>query len=366
MTWTAVDTSGNVAQCTQQVTVVDAAPPVITLVGANPLIVECHTAFTDPGATADDICAGAVAVTSSGNVDVNTPSSYTITYSATDPSGNTATATRTINVVDSLAPVIALNGANPLIVPCQMPFTDPGATATDACASSVSVSASGTVDVNTPGDYTLTYSATDPSGNTANVTRTVTVVCGTPTLTITCPPDVNVANDPGQCSAVANYPAPVVSGGIGNVIVVCNPPSGSSFQVGTNVVSCTATDSAGNTATCSFNLVVKDTEPPVPSMVTTAPAVRYQNPSRVVKRGQLFANDNCDPDPLIYIGGSQSPGFVAGPFHRGDKVTLVRGLSLTPGSRQPRNPSIAAEITLNGDALIWATDSAGNVSPKSR
>ncbi|MBI3414496.1 MAG: DUF5011 domain-containing protein [Verrucomicrobia bacterium] len=366
VTWVATDGNGNGAQCLQKVTVVDVEPPVITLVGANPLAVECHTTFTDPGATADDICAGAVAVTSSGNVDVNTPGSYTITYSATDPSGNTATATRTVNVVDSVAPIIALNGANPLIVPCHVPFTDPGATATDACAGSVSVSASGTVDVNTPGDYALTYSATDPSGNTATATRTVSVVCGTPTLAITCPPDVNVSNDPGQCSAVANYPAPVVSGGIGSVTVVCNPPSGSSFPVGTNVVNCTATDSAGNTATCSFNVVVNDTEAPVPSMVATAPPVRYQNPPRVVNRVQLFATDNCDPDPFIYIGGSQSQGFVAGPFHRGDKVTLIHGPNLTPGSRKPRDPNIAAEITFNGDPLIWSADSAGNVSAKVR
>jgi hypothetical protein len=75
----------------------------------------------------------------------------------------------------------------------------------------------------------------------------------------------------------------------------------------------------------------------------------------------LSATDNCDPDPLIYIGG-RATTFVAGPFHNGDQVTIIHGASLTPGSHKPLNPLIAAEISLNGDALIWAVDSAGNAA----
>src|SRR6185295_11440420 len=39
---------------------------------------------------------------------------------------------------------------------------------------------------------------------------------GAPTLHITCPADIAANNDPGQCSAVVNYPAPLVSGGTGD------------------------------------------------------------------------------------------------------------------------------------------------------
>jgi hypothetical protein len=45
-------------------TVIDAASSVIPLGEPNPLAFECHTALAHPGATANDICAGAVAVTS--------------------------------------------------------------------------------------------------------------------------------------------------------------------------------------------------------------------------------------------------------------------------------------------------------------
>src|SRR5262249_38763837 len=35
---------------------------------------------------------------------------------------------------------------------------------------------------------------------------------------------------------------------------VCSPPSGSSFPVGATTVTCTATDAAGNSASCSFTI----------------------------------------------------------------------------------------------------------------
>jgi hypothetical protein len=132
----------------------DTAAPTITLAGANPLIIECQGLFTDPGATAVDDCpipGTPVAVVPSGTVDPSIPGSYTITYTATDASGNTATATRTVNVVDTTAPVIALVGLNPLTVECPTPFVDPGATASDACAGSVPAIPSGPVDAGTPG-----------------------------------------------------------------------------------------------------------------------------------------------------------------------------------------------------------------------
>jgi uncharacterized repeat protein (TIGR01451 family) len=177
----------NKTEKTTTLHVIDNTPPVIALNGANPMTVECHTAFTNPGATATDACAGSFAATSSGTVNANTPGTYTLTYTASDPSGNAATpVTRTVNVVDTQRPTITLNGANPMTVECHTTFTNPGATATDACAGSVPVTSTGSVNANVPGTYTLTYNATDPAGNAAiTVTRTVNVVDTiAPTITL--------------------------------------------------------------------------------------------------------------------------------------------------------------------------------------
>jgi hypothetical protein len=176
--YTATDGHNNTATKTRTVNVVDTTPPVITITGDNPATVECHTSYTDAGATANDACSGVRAVTVTANdVNANAPGTYHVAYSATDAAGNTATATRTVTVVDSTKPVITVVGANPYTVILGSSFTDPGATAADSCAGSVSVTATGTVNTNAVGTYTITYNATDPSGNSAvPATRTVNVI----------------------------------------------------------------------------------------------------------------------------------------------------------------------------------------------
>ena len=128
---------GSVTSAPAALTVVDTTPPVITLNGANPLTNECHAALVDPGATASDTCAGSLGVTTNSTVNPNAVGVYTINYTATDPSGNSATNTRTVYVVDTTPPVITLNGANPLTNQCHAAFVDPGATASDSCAGSL-------------------------------------------------------------------------------------------------------------------------------------------------------------------------------------------------------------------------------------
>jgi uncharacterized repeat protein (TIGR01451 family) len=181
----ASDASGNDAEQRVRVTVVDTTGPVISLNGASPMTVECHTSFTDPGASASDACEGPVAVTASGSVDPNTVGSYSIVYTASDSGGRTTTVTRTVNVVDTTAPVVTLNGASSVTAECHTSYTDAGASATDSCSPTTSLSSSSDVNINAPGTYHVTWSATDPSGNTGTATRTVVVVDTIPpTLTL--------------------------------------------------------------------------------------------------------------------------------------------------------------------------------------
>ena len=154
----------------------DNVPPVITILGSNPATVELGATYVDEGATAFDEFHGDTPVTSSSDVDTSTVGSYSVTYSATDKDGNSATATRVVNVVDTTAPVITVLGDNPATVELGTAYTDAGATATDL-SGDITVTTTGSVDTDTLGTYTLTYSASDASGNEATpLTRTVNVV----------------------------------------------------------------------------------------------------------------------------------------------------------------------------------------------
>jgi len=150
-------------------------PPTLTLNGDDQITLECGSGFTDPGATAT-VCGNPVTVTTSGTVNPNAPGTYTITYSAT-ANGFTSEATRVVTVQDTVAPVITLNGANPMTVGFGTVFTDPGATASDGCAGNLtsSIVVTGSVDTNTVGFYALTYTVSDPSGHSDTKVRTVEV-----------------------------------------------------------------------------------------------------------------------------------------------------------------------------------------------
>jgi hypothetical protein len=204
ITYDATDATGNPATpVVRTVHVVDTKAPALALVGSALITLTQGAPFTDPGATATDLCAGdltqSIVVDSSVNTSI--VGTYSITYDVTDPSGNPAVqAVRTVVVgIDLDAPVITLLGDDPLTVQCHQPYTDPGATAMDALAGDVSsrivVTASG--DNDSVGTFTLTYDATDWSGNAATpVVRTVVVVDTLPP-TIQCPANVIASTDPG-------------------------------------------------------------------------------------------------------------------------------------------------------------------------
>ena len=190
LTYNYSDSSGNAAaQVTRTVSVVDSAAPIITLNGTDPLQHEAGTAFVDPGAVSNDAQDGSKDLTGTGSVDVNVLGTYELTYNDTDSSGNAAvTVTRQVNVVDTIAPIISFaDGVDvDLTVEAGVAYVDVPPGVNDSFDTSLTVETSGQVDVNQLGSYTLTYNASDASGNSADeVSRTVTVVDTTaPVLTL--------------------------------------------------------------------------------------------------------------------------------------------------------------------------------------
>jgi hypothetical protein len=253
-TFTATDSHGNSTSSTQTITVIDSTPPTITLNGASSITVECHTGFTDPGATASDNCASSVAVTSSGTVNANAPGTYTITYNAMDAAGNPAASkTRTVTVVDTTPPTLTLNGASSLTVECHTSFTDPGATANDGCAGNLTgaITVTGSVNANVVGNYTLTYSVSDGS-NTTTATRAVHVVDTTkPTITINGANPMTV-----ECHTSFTDPGASANDACSGPVAVTASGSVNANVPGTYTITYSATDGTNaTTATRTVNVV---------------------------------------------------------------------------------------------------------------
>ena len=259
--------------------------PVITLIDADTLYIEQVATQTDvnyvsPGATAYDASQGDITanVTSTTDVDQTLPGIYYENYFAMDASGNEALpVTRVVYVVsDQTAPVITVTGAADTTIEVGTAWVDLPAVAIDNKEGNISnaIVVSGEVDVNTLGDYTITYSIKDNQGNESSAIRIVRVVdTQVPVIdnpnadksTACWTVDVQLQNIFADVTSAAdNYNS------IGNGLVFTANPAASNggasvdtrFQ-GTTSVTYTATDESGNVTTQCIDYVVRDYIPPV-------------------------------------------------------------------------------------------------------
>ncbi|MGB0135907.1 MAG: HYR domain-containing protein, partial [Flavobacteriales bacterium] len=110
------------------------------------------------------------------------------------------------------------------------------------------------------GTTTVTWTLTDASGYSSTCTQEVTVADNEPP-NLTCVP-VSVTPASGACDAIVTVPAPSATDNCGLASLV-NDLTGTSdasglYTMGTTMVTWTATDYAGNTATCMQEVTVQD------------------------------------------------------------------------------------------------------------
>jgi hypothetical protein len=125
------------------------------------------------------------------------------------------------------------------------------------------------------GTTTNTYTVTDASGRTASCSFTV-AVADNEMPGITCPANITAPNTVGACTGLATFVAPNGTDNCvgSSTVQTLGLASGATFPVGSTTNTFRVTDAAGNTATCSFVVIVADAEAPVISCPPsfTAPA----------------------------------------------------------------------------------------------
>lgn len=70
-------------------------------------------------------------------------------------------------------------------------------------------------------------------------------------------PATQVAVSSNSTAVAVTYPTPTVTAGLPPITMVCTPPSGGLFSVGTTRVNCTATDSLQRVSACTFDVIVQ-------------------------------------------------------------------------------------------------------------
>ncbi|MFL0352443.1 HYR domain-containing protein, partial [Xanthomarina sp. GH4-25] len=280
--YTATDGNGNNTVCSFNVTVTDNEVP--TIICPTDITVNadanCEATTVTLGApTTSDNC-GVASVTN----DLSLPLSvgiHTITWTVTDTAGLTATCTQQVTVEDVTPPVITCPTPNPFYNTdagqCNATLTF-NATATDNCSGSpiISYEIAGTP---------ITFPYVFPVGTT-----TVDVIADDGNgLTSTCNFNVLVEDHEAPTAVCQTVPVTITLDATGNANIVASDIDGGSFDycgtvtlnasqtaftcadVGTNIVTLTVTDTAGNFSTCNAEVIVLDHVQGATATITSTP-----------------------------------------------------------------------------------------------
>ncbi len=208
---------------------------------------------------------------------------------------------------------------------------------------------------------TLTCSATNNAGVSGSNSATIKIDQTAPSVTV--PADMTIeATGPG--GAVVSFAASASDNFDPSPGLVCLPPSGSSFSLGTTGVTCTATDEAGNANSEGFDITVQDTTPPTISPVADV----FQNTTSAVGDTVLYTSPSttdlvdgagtasCSPASgsffpigatLVTCSASDSSGNTS-------STSFTVNLAYTPlGTRSgPAQSTASFPISVTGDGVI--------------
>ena len=354
ITWTATDTSGNTVNATQTVTVQDTTNPTIT--APADIVAE---ATSPSGNTISIGEANASDIIEISSITNDAPTDFplgetTVTWTATDDHGNSASATQKITVVDTTAPTIT--------APEDVTFE-----AVSSTGNVVSIGTANAVDIidsnpiltnDAPtafplGETIVTWSVTDETGNTVVVTQKITVV-DTTAPTIVAPDDIETeATSPTENSVILDQATAADFVGIQSI----TNDAPTVFPVGQTIVTWTATDTTGHSANATQKVTIKDTTPPIlkaPDAITVEATSESAN---VVNIGEAKASDlvgiqsitNDAPD--VFPLGLTTVTWTA---------TDVSGLSYSTIQKISVVDTTAPILTVPSDVVIEATSATEN------
>ena len=121
---------------------------------------------------------------------------------------------------------------------------------------------------------------------------------------LSCPSDITVPNDAGECGAAVSYPMPGYSGNCGTVTT--SVASGTFFPVGTTTVTASGLRLDGTSDTCTFNITVNDTEPPQVSAATVdRPLLWPANHQMEMVTVNYSATNNCTVNCVLTVTSNE-------------------------------------------------------------
>jgi CSLREA domain-containing protein len=315
---------------------------------------------------------GSTTITSPHTFPVGTS---TVDCTASNGGGSDASCSFTVTVNDTQNPTVTAPAnvsvnTGPGATSCSVMVSESTlgtANASDNC-SGVSIDRTGVPAGNLfpVGVTTVTYTATDASGNHAVATQTVTVIDNTPPVITSCaPPQSAGANGSGQ-AAVPDFTTTVVANDNCAVTSITqSPAAGTVVGIGTTPVTITVKDAANNTATCNTSFTVTGQQITVagPAKVwiglknSDDVGTKFDLLAEGLKNGVVIASGELDDVP----GGSS--GFNNAVLRTINAALTGGPVSVNSGDTLSFRLSVrvaASSGHVSGTARLWYNDSAAN------
>ena len=385
----AEDIGGSTATCSFTVTVSENVPPVIANCPLGFVFNmpgnKCDTLVTWTVPTATDNCALDTLISTHLPGTVFTTGTTTVTYTAIDGAGNSATCAFIVAVNDNVPPVFnscpkdtVVNDATPCGVVLNWPFP----TAVDNCALDTILSTRKPADPFFPGITNVLIYAIDNSGNYDTCAFTVTVNSQSVQMFTNFPADITIEG----CPQAVNWTPPGVSGYCIPPVITTIPDTimpGDTFPLGITDVIYIATDSNGVQIRDTFTVTITDAVAPLISCPSEAAVVHVggvvlSDPGEFIEELETFsscdslriyfslpvATDNCGA-PLVAQTTGQFSGlvFAADSVHTltfvatdaaGNTAQCV--VTLTVQGLQPLNPQVDPPVACPGEQVVLTVD----------
>lgn len=169
-----------------------------------------------------------------------------------------------------------------------------------------------------------TFSAADTSSATITLTITVTGNCNTPTddviltldhedpLISNCPGDIISSVSGSNCDKVVTWDLPTATDNCSITSLTGTYNPGDTFPIGTTIVTYTAIDPSGNTAICSFSVIIEDNISPMFNFCPTEVIIaqfELLTQGAIVTWQDPVATDNCTSTSITsnYNSGDSFP-----------------------------------------------------------
>lgn len=264
VTLTVTDMAGNSDNCTSNVTVQEVGLPVITYCPGSQTFeadaADCQATVSWPAPTYSDGCTSGEMTYVSGwvNGSLQGVGTSTVVYTY-----GGLTCEFEVKVVDVTAPSIEVT--NLVVAPSPLNCTGVATwtvAAVDACGPVTLAGSHASGNTFSVGITTVTYTATDASGNVDTLTFNVTVDDGQDPI-VGCKDYVIELDADGEVSMDALDILDFVDDNCSNPSLTLTQTSFTCADLGVNNETITATDAAGNTATCDYTVTVFDNIDPV-------------------------------------------------------------------------------------------------------